>query len=68
MRARGQFYFTSSGLPADMAEPLAKISLLGLHLRVIFSFQIFSNVRIKPYTWDRLGFGGLGYFTTFFKA
>ena len=43
-----------------MAEPLGKISSLGLHLKVIFSFQIFSNVRINPYPYDRLGFGKLG--------
>ena len=37
------------GYPAYLTEPLGMISSLGLHLKVIFSFQIFSNVRIKPY-------------------
>ena len=32
------------GYPADLSEPLRKISSLGLHLKVIFS-----NVRIKPH-------------------
>ena len=46
--------------PANLSEQLGKISSLGLHLSVIFSFQIFSNVRIKSYSEDRFGFGRLG--------
>ena len=37
------------GYPADLTKTFGKILSLGLHLKVIFSFQIFSNVRIKPY-------------------
>ena len=48
------------GYPADLTEPLGKILSLGLLLKVIFGFQIFSNFRIKPYPWDRLCFGRLG--------
>ena len=43
------FQLFGSDLSADMAAPLIKLSSLGLLLKVIFSFQIFSNVRIKPY-------------------
>ena len=57
--------FTPS-LRADVAEPLANISSLGLHLKVIFSFEIFSNVGIKPFPKDRLGFGRLGCIFTLF--
>ena len=38
-----------SYLSAQLAGPVVKISLLGLHLKVIYSFQTFSTVRIKPY-------------------
>ena len=37
------------GYPAGLGEPLGKISSLGLPSKVIFRFQIVSNVRIKPY-------------------
>ena len=43
------YQLCTAGYSADLAEPLGKISSLGLPLKVIFSFQIFSNVRIKPY-------------------
>ena len=33
----------------DLSGILADKITLGLPLKVIFSFQIFSNVRIKPY-------------------
>ena len=56
----GKLY--TAGHSADLVEPLAKISSLGLHLKVIFSFQISSNVRIKLYPLDRLGIGRVGYF------
>ena len=38
-----------SSAAASLAVPLVKLPLLGLLLKVIFSFQTFSNVRIKPY-------------------
>ena len=36
-------------LYADLAVPLVKLSSLGLLVKLIFGFQILSNVRIKPY-------------------
>ena len=36
----------SSDLSVDLAAPVVKLSLLDL-LKVIFSFQVFSNARIK---------------------
>ena len=53
---------------ANLAVPFVKLSSLGLPLKVIFSFQIFSNVGIKPYPQDKLGFGRLGYFISWFQA
>ena len=47
------------GHPADLVKPPTKIPSLDLPPKVIFSFKIFSNVRIKPYLQDRLGFGRL---------
>ena len=44
------FELCTHGLSADLAGPLTKLSSLGLHLNVIFSSRIFSNVIIKPYS------------------
>ena len=60
MRAVLFYQLCTSGHPADLVKPRAKISSVGLPSKIIFSFEILSNVRIKPHPQDRLGFCRLG--------